>query len=101
MTQAASTRSVNDLSEQAVVGGFLGYQQSADSQLHQAREAAVQLGFGRGFEHLEPEPERVRRFIHLLDHDFGTRIGRIYKKADDGRFGVKVRAGTRAASARE
>src|SRR5215831_12226096 len=33
------------------------------------------------------EPERARRFLHLLDHEFGTWIGWIYEKADHARSG--------------
>jgi hypothetical protein len=71
----------------AEVGGFLGYQQSADPQLHQPREGAVQFAFDSDFEDVEPEPKRAGRFLYLLDHEFGTWVGWIYEKADHGRFG--------------
>src|SRR5215471_779497 len=80
-------RECDDLSEPAVVGGFLGYQQSADPQSRWAREDGVQLALSSGFDHLESEPERAGWFLHLPDHEFGTWVGRIYEKADHGRFG--------------
>jgi len=38
---------------------------------------------------VELEPERAGRLLHLLHHDFKARVGRIYEKADDSRFGCE------------